>query len=59
MNDIKKLNININDCFEVKVAKTNYDNFKIDFEKRKDTIIDKLKYSKHIYNSEKHRRIIN
>ncbi len=55
---IESLWIKINDCFEVKVVKSDYEIFDIDFKKRKDTMIDKRKFKTQIYNSSIHRNII-
>ena len=56
--EIERLGIKINDCFEVKVVKSDYEIFDIDFKKRKDTMIDKRKFKTQIYNSIIHRNII-
>lgn len=55
---IKNLGIKINDCYEVKVVKSDYEIFHIDFKKRKDTMIDKRKFKTQIYNTSIHRYII-
>lgn len=55
---IKKHNIQLNDCFEVKVAKSDYGIFNIDFEEKKDTTINKSNYKNQQYNSRAHRNTI-
>jgi hypothetical protein len=55
---IKSLGIKINDCFEVKVVECDHEIFKIDFNKKVNKFIDKKKYKIHIYNSERHRNLI-
>ncbi|RBP26931.1 hypothetical protein DFR65_1131 [Oceanihabitans sediminis] len=57
-NGIKRLGIKINDCYEVKVVKSDYGIFDIDFKKRKDTLIDKKNYKNQIYNTFIHKNII-
>jgi len=57
-NGIERLGIKINDCYEVKVVKSDYGIFDIDFKKKKDTIIDKRKYQIQKYNTSIHRNII-
>jgi len=58
VNGIENRGIELNDCFEVKVVKNDYTIFEIDFDKKIDTIIEKDKFKKRIYNSRKHREII-
>ena len=55
---IDNLGIKLNDCFEVKVVKSDYGIFDIDLKKQKDTIIDKREYKVQIYNTSIHRNII-
>lgn len=57
-NGIEKLGIKKNDCYKLKVVKSDYGIFDIDFKKRKDTLIDKRKYKVQIYNTSIHRNII-
>ncbi|MGK0447791.1 MAG: hypothetical protein ACJA2M_001570 [Polaribacter sp.] len=55
---IDRLGIKMNYCFEMKVVKTDYGIFDIDFKKRKDTLIDKKKYQNQKYNTFIHKNII-
>jgi hypothetical protein len=55
---IDRLKIKMNESFEMKVVKSDYGIFKIDFKKRKDTIIDKRKHQIQKYNTSIHRNII-
>jgi len=55
---IDNLGIKLNDCFEVKVVKSDYGIFDINLKKRKGTIIDKREYKVQIYNTSIHRNII-
>ena len=55
---IAKLRIKNNDCFEMKVVKSDYGIFDINFNLKKDTIIDKTKYKTQMYNTFIHRNII-
>ena len=57
-NGIDNLGIQVNDCYEVKVVKSDYEIFDIDFKKKKDTIIDKRKYQIQKFNTSIHRNII-
>ncbi|WP_159948002.1 hypothetical protein [Polaribacter septentrionalilitoris] len=57
-NGIKRLGLKINDCYEVKVVESDYGIFDIDFEKRKDTMIEKKNYKNQKYNTSIHRNII-
>ncbi|SEM31474.1 hypothetical protein SAMN04488008_1155 [Maribacter orientalis] len=55
---IKKKKLKLKESFKVRIAKSDYGVFEIDFEKRIDTIIDKRDYNTHIYNTFIHRNII-
>lgn len=55
---IKKLEINQNDCFLIKIAKYDKDIFSIDFSKKLDTLIDKNNYKNQVYKSMIHKNII-
>jgi len=55
---IEKLGINLNDCFEIKVAKSDKNVFEIDFNKKMDTLIDKNDFEHQIYQTDIHKNII-
>lgn len=57
-NGIKRLGIKTNECYELKVVKSDYGIFEIDFNKKIDTIIDKSEYKTQKYNTSIHRNII-
>lgn len=57
-NGINRLGIKIDDCYEVKVVKSDYGIFDINFKKRKDTVIYKKSYKNQIYNTFIHKNII-
>jgi hypothetical protein len=55
---IQKMKIKLNETYRVKVAKSDYSVFEIDFSERIDTVIRKDEYRNHIYNTFIHRNII-
>ncbi|WP_299524306.1 hypothetical protein [Winogradskyella sp.] len=55
---IEKLGINLNDCFEIKAAKSDKNVFEIDFNNKKDTLIDKNNFEYQIYQTDIHKSII-
>ncbi len=56
--NIENKKIELNNAYELKVAESDNGIFQIDFNKKLNKYIDKKKYQKHIYNSEKHRNWI-
>ncbi len=55
---IKKHNINLKDCFELTIAKSDYSIFDIDFEKKKDTVLKKSNYTNQHYTSNAHKKLL-
>lgn len=55
---INRLDIKINDAFDVRVVIGDYGMFKVDYEARVDTVIDKRDYQHQNYNTFIHRNII-
>ena len=55
---IEKLGIKQNDCFLVKIAKSDKDIFDIDFTKKIDTLIDKNNFEYQVYQTDIHRNIM-
>ena len=55
---IRKQKIKLNETFKIKIAKSDYGVFEIDFIERIDTIINKEDYRTQIYNTFIHRNII-
>lgn len=55
---IEKLGINLNDCFEIKVAEPDKNVFEIDFNKKMDTLIDKNDFEYQIYQTDIHKNLI-
>ena len=55
---IKKLGIELNDCFQIRVAESDNDVFDIDFNKKLDTLIDKKDFEYQIYQTDIHKNII-
>jgi hypothetical protein len=56
--NIENKKIELNNAYELKVAESDNGIFKIDFNKKLNKYIDKTKYLNHIYNSQKHRNLI-
>ena len=56
--NIENKKIELNNAYELKVAESDYGNFKIDFNKKVNKFIDKKDFNKHVFNSEKHRNWI-
>ena len=55
---IQKQKIKLNETFRLKVAKSDYGVFEIDFSERVDTTINKKDYKTHKYNTLIHKNII-
>ncbi|KAF9657703.1 MULTISPECIES: hypothetical protein [Tenacibaculum] len=55
---IKKEKLKLNETFKIRVAKSDYNVFEIDFDERIDTVIRKQDYKTQVYNTFTHHNII-